>query len=134
MAITLEQAKKELAEIEVKLKDFSQLMQRKQMLEQFLSLGERLSPSSKSAVTEAHTLSIAPPETTIAARDVLRKFGQLHLRELVLKMRQLGWAGSPDQKTAEKTVYVNMHRNKGLFENVGNNIWRIRVQETKAAS
>jgi len=135
MSMTVEEAKKQLAEIEMKLKEYSALAQRKQMLEHFINLGDKLSaPLSKTSVNQAQTISITTPETSIAARDVLRKSGALHLRDLVSKMQQMGWVGSSDQKRAEKAVYVNMLRNKAVFENTGQNIWRIRTQETKAVS
>jgi hypothetical protein len=135
MAMTVEQAKKELADVNIRLKEYAALAQRKQMLEQFLVLAERLAgPVSKSATAQSQPIVMPKTETTICARDVLRKHGKLHLRALIAKMREVGWAGSSDSSKAEKTVYVNMYRNKGIFENLGKNIWRLRAQETKTAS
>jgi hypothetical protein len=136
MPMTVEQARKEITELEVKLKEHAALMNRKMLLEQFLMLAERLDTSTAKHVNQPQPISnVAKPNTSAAALEVLRKQGPLHLRKLLEKMQQIGWTGdSADAKKREKALYVYLHRNGQLFENVGNNVWKVRTAETKAAS
>ncbi len=66
------------------------------------------------------------PATKDAAASVLRMYGRLHIREVLKRMRDVGWIGNTDDKKAKKTLFNTMASRKNYFVNVGNNYWELR--------
>jgi hypothetical protein len=140
MSFTTRQAKIELDQLERKLKDYEALRLRKDQLEDFLSLAEKL--SAKPTVTKPQASPTPEPvrmtrhlSTADAASQVLERSGKLHLNSLHQQMRTLGWTGSGNPLNEKKAIYVAMLRAPNRFIKVGRNVWAtLREPETKAAS
>jgi hypothetical protein len=135
MAMTVENAQKELERINKELESYAVLIERRKMLEQFVALANQLSGSRNNSKPRA--ISPKPKGEAMTtpefARSVLERSNPLHLREIIRTMRENGGKGSDNAANAEKTVYVGMMRHPEWFIKVGPNIWSVKRQE-KAAS
>jgi len=123
--------------LERKLKAYEALRLRKDQLEAFLSLAEKLSakPRAKPQAAPEPVRMTRHLSTSDAAAQVLERSGQLHLGALHQQMRALGWTGSGNFVNEKKAIYVAMLRAPHRFIKVGRNVWAIRREaETKAAS
>lgn len=138
MAMTVENAKKELERINKELTGYSKLLERRNLLQQFLALADQLSAHTNTTprIRSVPAISNGHKRTTPeAARAVLQNGGPLHLKEIIKRMRESGWTGSDKPGNAEKAVYVCMLRNPKWFIKVGSNVWTLKKEEhEKAAS
>ena len=56
------------------------------------------------------------------AEAAIRKYGKLHIDELMKKMAELGWLSAADYKLDSKNVFNSLSANK-KFTNLGMNQW-----------
>lgn len=135
MSFTTKQAKRELDKLERKLKGYESLLVRKQQLETFLSLAEKLSSKPKTKPqTGTEPVKIQRPlRTADVAAQVLQRTRELHLSSLYQQMRALGWTGSGKAENEKKAIYIAMLRDS-RFQKVGRNVWALKGIEAKAAS
>jgi hypothetical protein len=137
MSFTTKQARRELDKLERKLKGYEALLLRKQQLETFLSLADKLSskPRTKSQPVSAEPMKIRHHmKTTDVAAQVLQRHGELHLNNLYQQMRAMGWTGSGNADNERKAIYVAMLREPSRFDRVGRNVWALKQAEAKVAS
>jgi hypothetical protein len=137
MSFTTRQARSELDKLERKLKGYEALLMRKQQLETFLSLAEKLSSKPKAKLPVTASLEPVkmkrPLRTSDVAAQVLQRHRELHLSNLHQQMHALGWTGSGNVENEKKAIYVAMLRDS-RFQKVGRNVWALRQIEAKAAS
>jgi len=136
MNFTTKQAERELDRLERKLKGYRALLVRKQQLETFLALAEKLTTKhrAKSRVGTAQPVRMnLPIRTADVAAQVLHKHHQLHLNNLHQQMRASGWTGSGNPGNEKKAIYVAMLRDN-RFVKVGRNIWALKEVQAKVAS
>jgi hypothetical protein len=135
MSFTTKQARRELDKLERKLKSYQALIVRRQQLQEFLSLAEKLSNKPKTKPqTGVETAKVQRPlRTADVAAQVLQRNRELHLSDLHQHMRDLGWSGSGKVENEKKAIYIAMLRDS-RFQKVGRNIWALKQIEAKAAS
>lgn len=134
MVMTVEQASKELAELELKLQELLSLQQRRELLRQFVTLGEQLSsPASGSApVPSAAGAGVKETaekgQTTQMVYRILREHGKLQMGELLKKAREAGWPCSGDDITDKSRIYAAMHRQPKRFKSHGAGQWSAKEE------
>jgi hypothetical protein len=67
--------------------------------------------------------------TSDYAEWVLKVHGQLHIRDLVKRMREEGWTGNKDDAKAEKTLFNIMADKEDRFQNFGKNVWGLATKD-----
>jgi hypothetical protein len=145
MGITIQQATRELVEIEAKLQDLEKLHKRRELLRQFVALGEQLtspngtSPAATAMTVEARNVPRPPvtdsqdqeqgPSTAVVAYKLLQGYsGKMHIQALVEKAKEAGWVGSGDDARDKSRFYIAMHRQPKKFKRYGGGYWSVREQ------
>jgi hypothetical protein len=59
---------------------------------------------------------------SLFAEKVLKRFGKLHMDELIIHMREEGWVSTGDNKLDSKNVFNSLSVNN-KFVNLGRNVW-----------
>jgi len=132
--MTVEQASKELADLEAKLQELQKLAQRRDMLRQFVILGEQLSSlDSRSTPLPTPTPPVAGDtakkgQTAQVIHGILRAHGKLHMDELLRKARESGWPCSGDDVTDKSRLYAAMRRQPKKFKSHGAAQWSAKEE------
>ncbi len=102
-------------------------------LSQFLETAKQLSaampgnghrPVEKPA---AQIPAVQPPNMNIPDRafEILKAKGSLHLSDLFLEMRRLGWKSTGDDGKDKKTLNTSLSTRPKRFHNLGKNVWEV---------
>jgi hypothetical protein len=84
-----------------------------------------LGPPSAATPPDASQKPLGHLQTSDYAEWVMRVHGPLHIREIVKRMREEGWAGNPSDTVAAKTVFNILANKPDRFRNSGKNIWAL---------
>ena len=137
MALTVEEAKAEIAKIQPKLAEMDKLRLRMGQLQQFVVLGEQLSTTNgahvqvRPSVAPAagdHMVPVVPSRlkhiavrkapTADLAHAILLALGPLSEDALLAQMRSRQWKGPVEDKAAKKAIYASLHRLTDKFSQV----------------
>jgi hypothetical protein len=150
----IEAAKRRFREVQEIMGRAAQVRQEYHDLEAFLRQAHHLFPDAFDEwplpgldgvplvpVNRKMSSSIAPSEapqkqrvggklrTSDIAEWVLKVHGPLHIREIMRRMRDQGWARNRDDIKAEKTLFNVMASHADRFTNKGKNVWGLAAKD-----
>lgn len=127
---TIEEVNAELQDLESRLKEYEELIERKRnLLEYRVLLGRLGFGNSKRLAENLEVPGTAPPvETSELAKRLLSIYPELSEMDMVREARRHGWTGSGDDAKDRGRFYAAMHRKKEIFEKVPDKpgTWRLK--------
>ena len=129
----IQQAQKRFEETSKIIAKAEEVRAEHNQLSQFLEIAKQLSttlpgngrrPVEKPAV---QVPALQPPNMSIPDRAfaILKTKGKLHLSELFLEMRRLGWKSTGDNVKDKKNLNTSLSTRPTRFHNLGKNVWEV---------
>jgi hypothetical protein len=128
---TIEGVERALTNVQADLKEYMELIQLKQDLENLKAIMLRVSgnqPASEEAVSKnGKRRNRTEGESTAShAERVMAGQSPMTLRSILVALRNSGWTGSGDDYKDLKRIYVALYRDKERFDQVTKETWRLK--------